>query len=659
MNAVTAKAVIQTRRGPFDIFIDRSELSDYGYQDNTAIVQHGMLAWLALLSDSPLSNTHGQKPLTVFREFRKELLGRHIKETVLRYADLGDRLLESLSPESEGLTPRFLIEFKDTPVFKEYHEFFKFRNAELLKYLLTFCFFLKKLSYADPQFEAVALRNWLELEEQLSSHSLPSQTVEYLKEILERLLGSSYDNSITLPVHGSGAVAEKGVHGVVEKNTHFKVDFKTFRFLERHRFEVDPLRIIPRYNKEMARKNSDLHHARLAFVPKDLRKARSICMEPISYMWMQQSVRIHFEKSLKRSLLRRWIDINDQGKNRAAARFGSYTDLVDTIDLSSASDSVSWDLVKGIFPRKILTDLALTRSARVELPDGSTFKVKKFAPMGSALCFPVQSTIYAAVVILATYIRESTRLKVSIPSLMQHVPIDELFYPRLQVRVVEGKYEPFNVYGDDIICDKRTTSIVIDLLTSLGFSINVEKSFFASPFRESCGGYYYHAEDVTPLRYSVKRWTGKVSAEALAGLMKLANAAGDRGLRTLQKFLINTVLRYPLEGVSRRDGINPILFTDNPDGGFSLFSTKPRNTHLRSRSYATAPEESTAKRFQRDEVRSFGLKPEQSRSYREDQYEYIAWQRSTLFRDEDVPIQGTNLKRVTSGTRLGWRWTPA
>ena len=83
-------------------------------------------------------------------------------------------------------------------------------------------------------------------------------------------------------------------------------------------------------------------------------------------------------------------------------------------------------------------------------------RLKKFAPMGSALCFPIECIIFGSIVRLAN--RE------------------------------KGVNTEFRVYGDDLVVDDRIFLKVIELLEVFGFRVNVDKTFFPyHPFKESCG----------------------------------------------------------------------------------------------------------------------------------------------------------------------------
>jgi hypothetical protein len=55
-----------------------------------------------------------------------------------------------------------------------------------------------------------------------------------------------------------------------------------------------------------------------------------------------------------------------------------------------------------------------------------------------------------------------------------------------------------SVYGDDIICGRKTALAVMQFFPLIGFTINRKKSFLDGPFRESCGKHYFNGSDVTP-----------------------------------------------------------------------------------------------------------------------------------------------------------------
>jgi len=65
-------------------------------------------------------------------------------------------------------------------------------------------------------------------------------------------------------------------------------------------------------------------------------------------------------------------------------------------------------------------------------------------------------------------------------------PLETLIFWAL-TRAVCGSTATVSAYGDDIICPSDRAEDVIAVLTEVGFSVNLEKSFWNGPFRESCG----------------------------------------------------------------------------------------------------------------------------------------------------------------------------
>jgi len=245
------------------------------------------------------------------------------------------------------------------------------------------------------------------------------------------------------------------------------------------------------------------------FVPKSYKTFRTISMEPATLMYKQQGVWKEIDRVVARSkYLKARIGFHEQERNQRLAKDGSINRNYATIDLSAASDSVSYELVKKLFRgTKLLRYLVATRSRRTLLPDGRLIALKKFAPMGSALCFPIETIIFAAI---CDYVTRGHN--------------------------VNGDY---SVFGDDIIVPTQCVDQTIKILELLGFSVNREKSFYRSDcwFRESCGAEYCDGFDVTPMRVS-RKYQSRERLVHLVGLIDLANAAYDRGFKNLRRFYI-------------------------------------------------------------------------------------------------------------------------
>lgn len=204
--------------------------------------------------------------------------------------------------------------------------------------------------------------------------------------------------------------------------------------------------------------------AKLSTVPKDSSKNRTICIEPTLNMYFQQGIRAQLEKCLKQ---RYRIDIsNQQDFNKALARKGSITGELATIDLSNASDTISYNLCRAILPPQSFAVLDRCRSPNY-IDNGNTYAMGMMSTMGNAFTFPLMTLILAA---LCTVVAR-----------------------RQNIRLFRGN---FGVFGDDIIVPTVIYTEVLDALSHLGLIPNFDKSFGTGFFRESCGGDYIHGCDV-------------------------------------------------------------------------------------------------------------------------------------------------------------------
>lgn len=253
---------------------------------------------------------------------------------------------------------------------------------------------------------------------------------------------------------------------------------------------------------------------RVVQVPKTLKTPRTISVEPSYMMLMQQSIAQPLMKYLEGSRFPyKSIRFSDQSVNRDLARTGSIDGSLSTIDLSDASDLVSNDLVTNMFQGvapSFLDMIQACRSHSARLPDGSVVKLRKYASMGSALCFPIESMVFFTI---ACY--SMIRQTGGVPS-------------RKKLELVTAKLA---VYGDDIIVPTEMVSGLMDDLRAFGLKVNMSKSFVSGFFKESCGGDYYKGHDVTPTY--VRRWsfTGNTSeANIMVSWMSLANQFYMKGL---------------------------------------------------------------------------------------------------------------------------------
>lgn len=622
------------------------------------------------------------------------MLGEELRAFVKRHSDLGHRLVASSMFTSTGITVEWIPEFRDTPVFPEYLRWYRDRDPKMLTYLYTFLVFGKKLSFVDENLNTTALRGWLEVEERLSDLVLDDEVTSVLKRIVRGLVPYMPETPLS-PHYGPKSVAEHGVWGNVKKSCNLFYEASIDRaFFGSHIFSVsNPVElgyhaeaVIPDHEAWYFARNAPPRtawwHGRkvrrsgqrseLLFVPKDVTKSRSICREPNVFMWAQQAVLRRLLEGMKSGrVAERFIDLADQSKNRRLAQYGSLTGEIDTIDLSSASDSVSVDLVKRIFPNDVLYWLLATRTSKVLIPTGETVSVKKFAPMGSALCFPTQCLVFTSVVIYCA-IQKACGLVEG-----EYIPHDspylrdigrtvrKLFRRRPGQVAYTGDFEPATVYGDDICVDRRLTPLVIPLLSSLGFSVNTGKSFRGDQaFRESCGGYYFNGGDVTPLYFRVQNHQSVgIEADVVASLVACANNAGDKRFFCVRRRLIHYLLTARLSGVRQFHGRNPIAFTSDKLQASYIYCKDVRNDHLKVRSHASLKRETDYQIDDGHECYQFAVRDVyQPRSVDEadlsDVYLHTAWWDSR-WRGEASPEFSTGASHQdTRGTRLIRGWIP-
>jgi hypothetical protein len=102
--------------------------------------------------------------------------------------------------------------------------------------------------------------------------------------------------------------------------------------------------------------------SKLSYVPKTSEICRTICSEPIVNMLFQKSIQGLLEERLREML---GIDLATQPfENSRLARQGSLSGRFGTIDLRSASDSLSIDLMRFLLPEEVFRLLMKLRSPK-------------------------------------------------------------------------------------------------------------------------------------------------------------------------------------------------------------------------------------------------------------------------------------------------------
>lgn len=210
-------------------------------------------------------------------------------------------------------------------------------------------------------------------------------------------------------------------------------------------------------------------------VNKNTSTRRAIAVEEAGRQWSMQGIQLGLTQCLYETTN---ITLDDQSRNQILAKKGAVSGELATIDLSAASDHVSWGLVHAIFPSEIFSLMDKYRAKYVVLPSGKKMLLAKFATSGSSLCFPVETMVFWAITLVATrYAAMWLGKPCDLATLMPYIAI----------------------YGDDIICPTWAAPTVLEFLELLGFEFNVAKSHYAEwdQYRESCGMEYFGSSDVT------------------------------------------------------------------------------------------------------------------------------------------------------------------
>ncbi len=197
-------------------------------------------------------------------------------------------------------------------------------------------------------------------------------------------------------------------------------------------------------------------------VPKSATSRRACAKEPSVNGFYQ----LGLGRSMRRALLTRGIDLsNGQDVHRQVACAASFSGEFCTIDLSSASDTLSTSLVRMLMPHawhSVLDDL---RSPFTKV-EGKWVRLEKFSSMGNGFTFELETAIFAALI------------------------------QAVSNTIVFGKNAW--VYGDDIIVPTQYAKATISALKFFGFTPNERKTFLEGSFRESCGGDFFNGTAVRP-----------------------------------------------------------------------------------------------------------------------------------------------------------------
>lgn len=388
----------------------------------------------------------------------------------------------------------------------------------------------KKVTYTDAsrdKLHAKAVDGFFKDDVQSASVILPKRESRILHMVSRLVLQDLelYDPE-TLPVkHGPGAVYEGvtanqkwlAMDNLVNSSYLSRFGMCTLGTYEYSDLSSDTHPIVPhKFNDPQLQASSRI--CKLITVPKSFKALRTITVEPTVLQFVQQGLNGHLREVIhKDPILGSCLQLTRQEKNQVLALEGSLHGNWSTIDLKSASDLLSLRMVKTVFSSKprFFRDMMDCRSSKVQYA-GRITKLRKFAGMGNALTFPVQSTVFAVIAISAILDYEGKA-----PSYGN----------------VKRAARHIQVYGDDIIVKTLYASSVVEWLTTCGLIINTSKSYLDGNFKESCGSDCFRGVDIRPVYFWPTPCQSSLDASLLASMVSYSNQAWLRGYYRMAEYV--------------------------------------------------------------------------------------------------------------------------
>jgi len=274
-----------------------------------------------------------------------------------------------------------------------------------------------------------------------------------------------------------------------------------------------------------------VNSSRSSFVPKSQDISRMICTEPSLNMFFQLGLGALIERRLD-GLFN--LNLSTQPQvNQQLAWLGSLDDQFSTIDLSSASDSISLNLCRAIFPDWFYKTLLELRSPETKI-GSETVRLDVLSTMGNGFTFPIQTMIFSCLIRAA--------------------------YRCCDIRINDHGLRNWACFGDDLIVDKRAYRSVIRLLGILGFVTNDSKTFYEGRFRESCGADWFYGQPVRGVY--IRRLS---SPQDIFVAINLLNEWS-----CLSGIPLNDGIRYLLSGLSKKEKSFLVPFDENNDSGIRV-----------------------------------------------------------------------------------------
>jgi len=375
-----------------------------------------------------------------------------------------------------------------------------------LRHIRQFLYFSYKLKLPyDKETESSVIESFIRTQEELHSLEFPLTVHPIIREarsFITRLFCGINVRDI-IPRHGPGTVStgeevgEKSNFSRIYQHTEMMYPFTEY-------FMLGLNQVADQFDWIQSLESLPYGTACVVLVPKDSRGPRLISKEPLELQWIQQGIqKLLYSWIEKHPMTRGFVNFTDQSINRWLALDSSRTYQYVTLDMKDASDRVTLKLVERLFSGTPLYDaLVASRSEFTQLPDGRVVRLSTFAPMGSAVCFPIEALCFYALAVAVLHIH---------------------YYKG-------AKHPPVYVYGDDIIVEREVYPLLLQYFPEVGLKFNLEKCCVAGSFRESCGCDAFRGVDVTPTRLRAT-WSRRRSrnAEKLVSYVELSNSLWEKG----------------------------------------------------------------------------------------------------------------------------------
>jgi len=201
----------------------------------------------------------------------------------------------------------------------------------------------------------------------------------------------------------------------------------------------------------------------LAFAPKSFKARRTICANTLVGSFYTYGLGKVFQERLAGV----GLDIRSlQLRHGHLAKKNSRSRDLVTADLSSASDSLSRELLRRLLPAKWYSATIRGSIPYVRI-DGERVRLSSVLTMGLGHTFPLQTLIYYALL-------------------------------KSLVNLVKPRLKFVSVYGDDLIYPRQIHKYVRKLFPHIHLILNEDKTYVEDFFRESCGNDYCRGVDVRP-----------------------------------------------------------------------------------------------------------------------------------------------------------------